>query len=170
MKNGLLLCIDMSWLTSMRDYFFASVSAFLGVLLGIGWTEWRAAQRLKADRARLRSDLIKAFRFNVERISQCLDYFSRTPVVMPNFRFDTDTLSQILYHGRTLFDSEQVFDSYNWQRYQLVHLNAKLDYIHTYLSGAQGPLQSVLPQAIQSLVQHLTTTKSEIEALLTKQP
>lgn len=143
---------------------FAFLSAFAGTVFGVLW----ARQQWKRDRVararQLRANLIKAFRFNLDRIAQCLDYLQRSPVVIPNFRLDTATPAQVLLSGRELFADEGLFDRFDWQRYQLDHINAKLDYLHTHI--ATGSSSHVSPSPLDSLLQHLTVTQRDITQLL----
>jgi hypothetical protein len=75
---------------------------------------------------------------------------------------------------RDLFDDEKWFDDFNWHRFQLVHINAKVDFLNvlTNLSGvasgsifAKGGLGQ---QRYASLVGHLKTTQKEISELISR--
>jgi hypothetical protein len=54
---------------------------------------------------------------------------------IPDFRFDTESVTYILFHGRELFDDESWFERFDWQRYQLVHLNAKVDFLNDAINA-----------------------------------
>ena len=146
------------------NLFFAFLSALSGVVIGILW----GRRQLASDRAQrieiLRANLVKAFRFNLDRIDQCLDYLQRAPPVIPNFRLDTATPTHILLMGRELFSDQGMFERFSWQRYQLDHLNAKLDYLHGHLASDSGT--RLTPSPYDSLLQHLKVTQRDILGLL----
>lgn len=143
---------------------FAFLSAFAGTVFGVLWArrQWKRDHLARARQ--LRANLVKAFRFNLDRITQCLDYLQRSPAVIPNFRLDAATPAHILLTGRDLFVDESLYDRFDWQRYQLDHINAKLDYLHTHI--AIGSTSQVTPSPFDSLVQHLTVTQRDITQLL----
>ena len=150
------------------NLFFAGLSACLGLLLGVWWAKRQLARDRQRQLESLRANLIKAFRFNLARIDQCLDYLQKKPPVIPNFRLDTETVIYILFSGRGLFPDESLFDRFSWQRYQLEHINARLDYLHAYLPSTVGtPEQKGLANsAYESLVQHLRVTRRDISELI----
>jgi hypothetical protein len=152
----------------LLNLFFAGLSAFLGVLLGVWWAKREWARDRESQRRLLRANLVKAFRFNLERLEQCLDYLQKDPPIIPNFRLDTATVIHILFTGRGLFADESMFDRFSWQRYQLEHINAKLDYLHSYLpSAVETQDQTGLAQsAYDGLLQHLRVTRKDITALI----
>ena len=146
------------------NLFFAFLSALAGVVIGILWGR-RQVARDRAERIRiLRTNLVTAFRFNLDRIDQCLDYLQRSPPVIPNFRLDTATPTYILMTGRDLFSDEAMFDRFSWQRYQLDHISAKLDYLHNHLASNSGG--GLTPSPYDSLLQHLKVTKRDISELM----
>lgn len=149
----------------LLNLFFAGLSAFLGVLLGVWWAKRQWAKDRESQSRLLRANLVKAFRLNLERIQQSLEYLQQTPPVIPNFRLDTATVIHILFAGRGLFTDEALFDRFSWQRYQLEHINAKLDYLHAYLPNAQNQT-GLAKSAYDSLVQHLQVTQKDVNELL----
>ena len=121
------------------NLFFAFLSALAGVVLGVLW----ARQKFRKDRAlrleHLRESLIRAFRLNLDRIEQCLDYLQRPSPVIPNFRLDASSVMSVLQNGRELFEDAAFFDRCDWQRHQLDHLNAKMDQLHLHLASGSLP-------------------------------
>lgn len=154
----------MTWSQLLWNLFFAFLSAFAGTVLGVIWArrQWQRERTLQAQH--LRDNLIKAFRFNLDRIGQCLSYLQRPQPVIPNFRLDAATPTHILLAGRELFPDVALFDRFNWQRYQLDHVNAKLEQLHAHL--AAGSATQLMPSPHDSLVQHLVTTQQDIAQLL----
>ena len=143
------------------NVFFAGLSAFMGVLLGVAWSNRQRKRDRKHQLQVLRDNLVKAFRSNLDRIAQCIAYLEKIPPIIPNFRLDTSTVVHILFNGRELYANEGLFERFSWQRYQLEHINAKLDYVHTYLGNA-----SLSQAALASLLQHLRVTQRDITNLL----
>jgi hypothetical protein len=92
--------------------------------------------------------------------------------MIPDYRLDTESVAHVLFHGRDLFDDEKWFDDFNWQRFQLVHINAKVDFLNdlTNLSGiASGSIfakDGLGQQRYASLVGHLKITQKEISDLI----
>lgn len=149
---------------------FAFLSAFIGTLMGVYWAKCQFHKQNIFDRQQLRSDLIKSFRFNVDRLNQMSGQLSK--VIIPDYRLDTESLTHILFHGRELFDNPKWFDRFNWERYQLVHVNAKIDFLNdiTNLSGfTQGSIfsaGSIGHSRITSLTARLPTLVADIEKLI----
>ena len=161
--------VDLSWLWSPKDYWYATISALIGVLIGIGWTNRKWKLELEADRQALKQNIVKAFRSNLGGIDQAIKFLTGTPQIIPNYRLDSLTISHLLLSGRDLFHDQALFDHFNWQRYQLDHINAKLDYLHIHLAltASTGGIDTGLAhREYSSLVSHLQTTKSEISQLL----
>ncbi len=148
------------------NLFFAFVSAFSGVMLGVLWSRRQWRREIAAQAKRLREHLVAAFRFNLERIDQCLDYLGREDPVIPNFRLDTATPTYVLLSGRHHFLDSSLFDRFSWQRYQLEHINAKLDYLHLHLSA--GSIAQLSPSPFESLTRHLEVAKKDITKLLSE--
>lgn len=157
----------------LLNLFFAALSAFLGVVMGIWYSKRQFADLRITEKKELRHKLIKAFRFNLDRIKQMEGQLtSQQRQEIPDYRLDTESVAHILFHGRELFHDESWFDRFNWQRFQLVHINAKVDFLNdlTNLSGissgsifAQG---GVGHSRYVSLVGHLKTSKKEISDMI----
>lgn len=154
---------------SPKDYWYATISALIGVIIGIGWAKRKWRLELEADRQALKQNIVKAFRSNLGGIDQCIKFLTGTPQIIPNYRLDSLTVSHLLLSGRGLFHDQGLFDRFNWQRYQLDHINAKLDYLHLYLAltASGGAADAgMVQQHYSSLVSHLQITKKEISELL----
>lgn len=162
-------CIDLSWMWSPKDYWYATISALIGVIIGIGWAKRQWRREREADRQALKQNIVKAFRLSLGGIDQCIKFLTSAPPIIPNYRLDSLTVSHLLLSGRGLFHNQELFDQFNWQRYQLDHINAKLDYLHIYLAltASTGSVDTRMAQSeYNSLVSHLHITKKEISALL----
>jgi hypothetical protein len=149
-----------------KEFLHDFIGSFIGLVIGVLWSDWKW-KRDRAEQSKLlRSNLVKSFRFNLDRIQQCLDYLHKTPPLIPNFRMDTSTVGHILFTGRDLFRGEALFDRFNWQRYQLEHINAKLDYIHIYLTSSDDNHIELARREFGSLVGHLKISQKEISQMI----
>jgi hypothetical protein len=148
------------------NLFFAFLSAFAGVVLGVLWAKRQWGKDRARQLQRLRANLIRAFRLNLERIDQCLEYLQRSDPVLPNFRLDAISVLHVLHGGRELFEDDAFFDRCDWQRYQLDHLNAKLDQLQTFLASSSTTQPRLTPSPFESPLQHLKVTRRDITQLL----
>lgn len=157
----------------LLNLFFAALSAFLGVVMGV-WCSMRRLSELRvAKKKDLRRKLIKAFRFNLDRLKQMEGQLTtQQSQEIPDYRLDTESVAHVLFHGRDLFEDASWFDRFNWQRFQLVHINAKVDFLNelTNLSGI-SPLPIFAPGGVGysryvSLVAHLKISQKEISDMI----
>jgi hypothetical protein len=141
-------------------------SATLGCIIAVFWAKqvWKKEQSEQSKL--LRKNLIKAFRGNLGGIETGLKMLQQKPTMFPNFRLDTSTVGYILFTGRNLFRDETWFEKFNWQRYQLDHINAKLDYLQLILTPQNQTEQSLLQQRYDSVIAHLILTHKEISELI----
>ena len=148
----------------------------IGSLIGVVVAVWYSKREIRAfrivDKKELRRKLIKAFRFNVDRLKQMEGQLTSPQQIIPDHRLDTESVAHILFHGRDLFDDESWFDRFNWQRFQLVHINAKVDFLNdfTNLSGISLDFISsqggVGQQRYDNLVGHLKISQKNISELI----
>jgi len=148
----------------------------IGSLIGVVVAVWYSKREIRtfrmADKKELRRKLIKAFRFNLDRLKQMEGQLTEKRPAIPDYRLDTESVAHILFHGRDLFDNESWFDRFNWQRFQLVHINAKVDFLNeiTNLSGIAS--DSIFSQGgvghgrYVSLVGHLKVSQKEISEMI----
>lgn len=149
-----------------KEFLHDVIGSLLGLVVGVLWSEWKW-KRDRAEQSRLlRRNLIKAFKFALGGIGQCLDYLQKPQPIIPNFRLDTSTVGHILFTGRDLFQDEAMFDRFNWQRYQLEHINAKLDYIHIYITSTDDSHMELVRHEFDSLVGHLKISQTEISQMI----
>ena len=93
---------------------------------------------------------------------------------IPDYRLDTESVAHILFHGEDVFDDPKWFKEFNWQRFQLGHINSKVDLVNdiTNLSGiASGPIFAtggLGHQRYVSLVQQVKRAQIEISELIQK--
>jgi hypothetical protein len=142
------------------------IGSLIGVVVGVWWAKVQWRKDREAQTKVLRANLVKAFRLTLGGIQQALDFLQQSSPIIPNYRLDTATIGHILYSGRSLFSDEALFDRFNWQRYQLDHINAKLDYMHVYLTSNASNQADLTRHEFASLVVHLKTTHKEISELL----
>src|SRR6267143_485063 len=162
-------CFDLSWMWSPKDYWYAAISALIGVIIGIGWAKRKWRLELEAGRRALKQNIVSAFRSNLGGIEQAIKFLTGTPQRIPNYRLDSLTVSHLLLSGRELFHDQALFDHFNWQRYQLDHINAQMDYLHIYLAltaSTGGTDTGITQRHYSSLVSHLEITNKEISELL----
>ena len=158
----------------LLNTFFAFLSAIAGVLIGNWWTGKQLSKLRLIETEQLCSQLIQAFRFNIIRLNQMSGQLTSNPPIVPDYRLDTEGVSHILFHGRDLFVNQDWFTRFNWQRYQLVHINAKVDFLNDVLNvnptggnvGHTVGLATVANQRFSSLAARLPTLVSDIEKLI----
>ena len=152
----------------LLNLFFAALSAFLGVVIGVWYSKGELAKVRATEKQELRRKLIKAFLFNVERLKQMHAQLVSPPQEIPDYRLDTESVAHVLFHGRDLFDDEAWFDRFNWQRFQLVHINAKVDFLNEITNLSDISSGSIFERGelgqrrFASLVNHLRVTQKEI--------
>jgi hypothetical protein len=164
----------MDCLQILLNVFFAFLSALMGVLIGNWYTKRQLAKFRISEKQQLRHKLVDAFRFNIARLNQMSEYLSSNSQIIPDFRLDTESVSHILFHGRELFDDQKWFTRFNWERYQLTHINAKLDYLNDVINLAipdenEGHTicsATVANQRMASLISRLPSLVVDIEKLI----
>ena len=131
----------------------------VGLVLGIFYSDIRDRILFCSKKQQFRKNIYDLFNFNLERCVQ-MDR-QLTPqngkIEIPNYLFDTDSIKALIFNGREYFSNQGEFDSINWQRYQLDHLNNKLAIIGDGIGTGQY---------IPEFRTHLSREKKAIEALL----
>lgn len=150
-------------LITFKDTINSFVGALIGIILGSLLSQWQWNQKLKRDKKILKANISTVFNFNLDRIRQCIDYLENKNLI-PNFLLDVNSVNHVLFKGRELFSTIEIFDKFNWQRYQLEHLNTKLSYYY-FISTANTDIDLVRRE-YTSLVNHLKTIESEISEML----
>jgi hypothetical protein len=159
----------------LLNLLFAALSAFLGVLMGIWYSKKDFKTTRAAEKIELRHKLLLAFRFNIKGLEQMEKQLTPQQggrYVIPDYRLDTESISHILFHGRELFDDESWFEKFNWQRYQLTHINAKVDFLNEITNLSDFSLDSISAQGevgqqrYNSLLRHLKISQKEIVDLI----
>jgi hypothetical protein len=155
--------IEICW-----NLLFAAISAVFGVVVAVLYSNHELAKLKVSEKKELRRKLIKAFRFNIERLDQMEKQLVTPPrPEIPDYRLDTESVAHILFNGRDLFDGESWFDRFNWQRFQLVHINAKVDFLNDIINLSGIAWNAELSRArYSSLVGHLKVSKKEISNLI----
>ena len=162
----------MDCLQILLNTFFAFLSAVMGVMIGVWYSKREFALARITQKQQLKLDLIKAFKFNIDRLNQMSGQLAKSNI--PDYHLDTESVAHVLFNGRQLFDDPKWFDKFNWERFQLVHINAKIDFLNdlTNLSGiSQGSIfvqGGVGHSRVASLIARLPSLVSDIQKLLTE--
>lgn len=125
--------IDLSWLWSPKDYFYAIVSAGIGTWLGIFWAKGQFNAQLKKEEEKVRLGIVGTLKFNKERATQAKAQLSEGG--MPNYPLDGARLSSLILpaHG---FISDELLRRLDWHRYQLDHITSKLSIVNSFFLSA----------------------------------
>ena len=131
----------------------------IGLVLGIIYSDIRDRIMFCSKKKQFRKNVYDLFNFNLQRCVQM--NVQLTPkngnIEIPNYLFDSDSIKALIFNGRDYFSNQEEFDSINWQRYQLDHLNNKLAIIGDGIGTAQY---------IPEFRSHLTRERKAIEELL----
>jgi|GEM_PF-3302142 len=156
------------------NVFFALFSAIAGVIIGNWYVRTEAEITLTNEKRRLRKELVKAFRFNIDRLNQMKGQLTGPSCEIPDYALETQSVAHILFHGRKLFNNEEWFEKFNWYRYQFLHIDMKVQFLNdvvnlgtpatTFLKRS-NPI-TVNEYRYHSLVKRLPELIIEIENLL----
>ena len=157
----MIACIDISWMLSPKDYFYAIISAVIGTLLGIWWAR-RQFQKQKDEEARqVLSDIVDSLNFNKERSVQAIGQLNSHTI--PNYPLDGSRLSSLIQMASGRLPSELI-RRLDWHRFQLDHITSKLTVINGFVLSASVPsphtqpaYQQMIAMLRQSLVDHYQT-------------
>ena len=154
---------------TFKDLFCACLGASLGIILGYFLTVHLNKQQRKQETINLQNDLIKVFKSNIRLINQCIDQLENKNEI-PNYPLDINPVNYILFKGKNLFSNEDLYTQFNWQRFQLEHINNKLIYyFNISLNSNKSDAYTLLvSNEKKSLLHHLTLTKKEISNLLSR--
>jgi hypothetical protein len=148
------------------DTFFALLGALAGVVIGVWFNERKADEAQWKEKQRLKAKLIDSFRFNLGEIKKMNAMLQGQPITVPDFRLDSESVGHILFHGQDLFE-EAWFRKFDWERYQLMHINAKVDFLNAIVNlGGQSVPPEVIQQRYGSLVASLGIVSTSITKLL----
>lgn len=150
-------------LFTFKDFFYTFLSALLGVLFGYFFAQYKYNKEKSIEKESLKENLIGSFKFNLEQITQCIDYLNKD--ILPNFTLDDVAPKHMLLHGKHLFDDNDLYKKFSWQCYQLTHINSKLAYMHIYIVNGNNQ-KLLLRQEYASLIQQLQVLYKEISTLL----
>ncbi len=159
------------WLFSVRDYWYAIVSAFIGAVLGILWAEWKFREQGRKAQRRCLQRLRECLQFNVDRLNQAYDQLQEN--VIPNYPLDTGQLNFWLTQSHDTLTPE-LFRSLDWQRYQLDHISSKFVVASQLIASAATagvPLNGEYINALRtSLRQHVDGVRNAIPELIKQIP
>jgi hypothetical protein len=153
------------------DFFWAAAGAGLGTIFGVWFNEREKADSRNKEKARLRQNLIDSFEFNLVEIDKMINSIEtksgERSVWIPDNYLDSESVTHVLFHGKDLFCRCQ-FDKFNWQRYQIMHINAKIDFVNVATSRESYPSSGVtlLQDRFSSLVNHLRATSRDLRQIL----
>jgi hypothetical protein len=154
------------------NLFLNVVGSLIGVVVGVWYSRYELSKLRESEKKELRVRLIEAFKSNINGVQQMIGQLTSQPPCIPDYRLDTESIAHILFHGRDLFEDENWFRQFNHQRYQLGHINAKVDFLNdiTNLSGITPDsifvAGGVAQQRYLTVIGHLQTTHREISGLI----
>lgn len=166
-------CVDLSWLWSPKDYWYAVVSAVIGAGIGISWTNGQFRKQRVRDAAKCLSRLRACLAFNIERLNQAIGQLQQN--IIPNYPLDTAQLNHWLSQSHGVIP-DNLLRSLDWQRYQLDHLSSKFVSVSQSIILAQSFPAAVQPNPaytnalITSLTQHVETILNELPPLIAQIP
>jgi hypothetical protein len=164
--------IDLLWLLSGKDYWYATVSALLGALIGISWTK-RQFKRLKEnEKRRCVSRLRESLQFNVDRLNQAHDQLQGS--VFPNYPLDTAQLNHWLTEAHDLLPA-QLLKNLDWHRYQLDHISSKFQVASNFVVLTAGreltsAEQGYVSALKASLIEHIDGVRNALPPLIQQIP
>lgn len=125
--------IELSWLFSPKDYFYAVVSAGIGAWLGIIWAQSQFKAQKRKEEEKVRVGIVDTLKFNKERATQAKEQLAKGG--MPNYPLDGARLSSLILpaHG---FIPDKLLRELDWHRYQLEHITAKLFVVNSFFLSA----------------------------------
>ena len=145
------------------DILLSLFGAGAGVVIGVIWAQVQGSYNRTQQRINFRKQLCSAFQFNLDRINQMVDQL--TPIggaiEIPNYPFDTDPIKHILFSGREIVGTQEEFDRWNWNRYQLDHLNMKIIPL-----GFSKSEEEHTNHIFVSFLPHLLDSKKSIESIV----
>jgi hypothetical protein len=156
----LLACIP-DWMISGKDYWFALVSAAVGVIGGILLTEWRFSRSEALRRKRRIDSLLESIRLNVDLIDIALGYTDLKG--LGNFPMDGMTLGARISACVDDLPAETI-KSLNWERFQLDHIAFKVLVANITLSTA-GHISTSPSPTLSDVSNHLRATKEKLTSL-----
>lgn len=157
---------DISWMWSPKDYWYATISALIGVLLGIGWSESRyrrmAVERAKAARAGLVASLVGNRDLAVQAKGQIENKN------FPNYSFDVASLIRWIDRAHDSLPAETL-RQVDGLRFQLEHVSNKMQMLYS-IAATDGSDKAAEHPECGSVLRHLgliegwiDERKSEIE-------
>jgi hypothetical protein len=168
-----MACVDLSWLYSPKDYWYAAVSALIGAAIGISWTIAQFKKQRARETTRCLRRLKECLEFNVERLKQAKGQLEQS--IIPNYPLDTAQLNHWISQAHDVLDAD-LLRSLDWQRYQLDHISSKFVAVSQSIvsSGGAAPQtpeqQQYVKAMLDSLLKHVNTILAELPPLIAKIP
>ena len=119
-----MACINLWWLLSPKDYWYAIISALIGAMIGIWFTIWHLKKQ-QHEQSLLCVERLKSCIENNIDLLQKAKKISADKKEFPNFPFDTAQFNHWLTQSHDVLDAE-LFKKLDWQRYQLDHISHKI--------------------------------------------
>jgi len=124
---------------TLKDFFYTFLSAIAGVVIGVVWTEWRAAtkekKRKKEELRLLREVLLESKKLATQALQQ---YQARTtPPGIPNFTLDVSGLVRRVDRLQGLVPSAMIA-AVDGLRYQMEHASIKMVTIYQMAASGQN--------------------------------
>lgn len=163
--------VCLSWLWSLKDYWYATVSAVIGAMIGISWTKAQFRRQKLSEKQRCVQRLRESLQFNVERLNQAHGQLQEN--MFPNYPLDTAQLNHWLTEAHDLLPAE-LLKNLDWQRYQLDHISSKFvvaSQLVALTAGRVRPAEQMYMQALrESLIQHIDGVRNALPPLIEQIP
>lgn len=169
----LLACFDIddiSWMFSIKDYWYAVIGALIGALIGIWWAKGEEEKKRKKACAACVKRLKTCIEANLKLLQQSKEQLTANNI--PNFPFDTAQFNHWLTQADDALTPE-LFKDIDWQRYQLDHISAKFTVVNSLIlittGTALNPMQMEIRVAlVKSLLDHIEKVLKELPPLSEK--
>lgn len=148
------------WMLSVKDYWFAFVSAVAGVGIGIWLTERRFAKSETIRKERRIHALLESVRLNLDLIDIALSFTDLKG--LGNFPMDGATLGARISACVDDLPAGTI-KSLNWERFQLDHIAFKVLVANITVSNA-GHIPTS-PTSLSDVSNHLQATKENLTSL-----
>ncbi|MBA4192171.1 MAG: hypothetical protein C0467_29700 [Planctomycetaceae bacterium] len=159
------------WFFSLKDYWYAIVSAFIGAMLGITYTRWDIARQRRKEQMLCVKRLRECLTFNVDRLNQASNLLQAASI--PNYPLDTGQLNYWLTQSHDILQHD-LFVALDWQRYQLDHISSKFVVASNLIAGAVAagaPLNNAYIAAVRNdLLQQVDGVRAALPPLVNQIP
>lgn len=152
--------LDFWWLLSVKDYWYAVVSAGIGAFIGIKWAK-SESKRVFESLAHRNKDLLKTIiDFNLKQLKQIIDGYKEDSVEIPSYSLEHQAFSARIEANVDNY-SKDLIEKLAWQKYQMQHVENKI----VFLNVARPADTEKLRSQLSDLFSHVSTLHQELSAL-----